>query len=146
MMENIAAAAERLKLANDFSSAKKGCPWEHQQYERQAPNYGPSPMMQWQGDCWDLSREYLRLTDPTPLSPEVLKRVGFATVETFEDGSGCILQNGGLRFVAARHGGGFWTAADEFGNRQLADSIEPRTLGELRMLALRLGIPLKETE
>jgi hypothetical protein len=93
-----------------------------------------------------LASEYLRLTEPTPLTPEALKRVGFATVETFEDGSGCILQNSILRFVALRHGGGFWTAGDKFGNRQLADSLEPRTLGELRMLAMRLGIELKETE
>jgi len=75
-----------------------------------------------------LAREYLRLTDPTPLTPDVLKRVCF---EQFM----WVYDNGCKVFVDSGSSLEHWAAALQF---------PPRNLGELRQLANRLNLTLTE--
>jgi hypothetical protein len=83
---------------------------------------------------------YLRLTDEEPITPDVLKRLGFSVVEKYDDGSGEHLKCGKLECVweDCRKGPyiGWLT--------QIPLDLKPRTIGELRMIAMRLGQPLTE--
>lgn len=95
-------------------------------------------------DRWDVSREYLRLTDPTPLTPELLKRLGFeydygelvigTNATDLESGAWINRNKHGQWFVG---GGSFW-------HRTFVCIPELTTLGQLRMLCASLGVPLTE--
>ncbi len=122
----IQAAVERLRAHEAAMQTKRG---------RDIPEYlGEKESLV--RDLADTSREYLRLTDPTPITPDLLKRLGFKEIEF-----GYL--ECGLMLAASD--------ASEWFIRQKPDrlmpwQIYPRTLGELRSLANRLGVPLKETE
>jgi hypothetical protein len=88
-----------------------------------------------------IAEEYLRLTNPTPLSITVLKQVGFEEVPQVRSHWQC-----GTLLVGDYKHERCWFVREPKADRQLPSDLAPRTLGELRQLANRLGIPLKETE
>jgi len=91
-------------------------------------------------DLFRLSNEYLRLTDQAPLTPDVLKRVGFEQIAGARSGN---IELGKLQveFNAYRS---VWVVCEGAMFNHIW--YPPRTLGELRMLTMRLGITLNETE
>jgi hypothetical protein len=90
--------------------------------------------------------EYLRLTDTTPITPNVLKQVGF--VQGMSGWDGLLVHRGGLRFIAAedrvRERWEITEPICSFGAFEIPQPLWPRNLGELRQLANRLDIPFTE--
>lgn len=80
----------------------------------------------------NISADYLRLTDPTPLTRGLLKQLGFVEID---GGRGHRLG----RLEAFQHGTAwFWDGC------RIVPS--PRNAGELRQLAMRLEVELKEPQ
>jgi hypothetical protein len=136
--KSLTASIERLRAANALKGA---CPWEHEHYQQAWMKRGPSPMMVWQADMWDVCRQYLSEHDTTAITEEWLRSVG--PMET------AVTKR--LGYVVARG-----SVFDIIWCPKCGDCLSPAlclgtsvvkrnpTRGDLRTLARALGIELLE--